>query len=104
NAARLGAQTGAMQGKSNSDITADVKTSMQNDGFDTTLFNPPTTGSITITVTDPSGNSVADALNAPVDSTISVKVGIPVTSTMWFGSYFLDPTLTQYETVVMKKQ
>ena len=63
NAARKGCQTGVMQAKGNTDITNDVTNILRDAGFDSSKFNPPTIGSITITVTDPTGNSVPDALS-----------------------------------------
>src|SRR5689334_14468573 len=55
NAARKGCRTGIRADKSSSDITSEVKNIMTDNGYDTTKFNPPSIGFITITVTDPSG-------------------------------------------------
>jgi Flp pilus assembly protein TadG len=104
NAARKGCQTGTLAAKSNSDITSDVTDVMRDNGFTAALFNPPTVGTMTITITDPNGNTVTDALNAPPDSTVSVNVTIPVSSTAWVTSSFLSRSASQAETVVMKKQ
>jgi Flp pilus assembly protein TadG len=104
NAARKGCAMGIRSGKSNQDVTNEVKDILGDNGFDSTKFNPPTIGSVTITATDPNGAAVADVLTAPTDSTISVQVSIPVSSTMWSLSYFLKPGSSQVETVVMKKQ
>jgi Flp pilus assembly protein TadG len=103
-AARKGCQTGIRKGKANADISTDVTNIMQDNGFDSTLFSPPSLGSISITVTAPDGTSVADALNAPAGSMVAVQVAIPVTSTMWIMSYFVNPGASQSETVVMQKQ
>jgi Flp pilus assembly protein TadG len=104
NAARKGCRTGVYQGKCNADITTDIKDIMSDNGYNATKFNPNTIGSITITVTDPSGNSVTDVLTAPSGSKILVTVAIPVSSTMWVTSFFLPKTTIQSETVVMMKQ
>jgi hypothetical protein len=104
NAARKGCQTGIMQAKGNTDITNDVTNIMRDASYDSTKFNPPSIGSITITVTDPTGKSVPDALAAPAGSTVSVQVSIPVTSTMWITSYFVDLSASQTETAIMQKQ
>ena len=103
-AARKGCRTGILQLYGNSNIISDVTNVMQDNGFDSTLFNPPTIGAINITVTDPNGNSLPDALNAPSGSTVSVQVVIPVTSVNWLTSYFLTGGMFESDTVVMMKQ
>jgi hypothetical protein len=103
-AARVGCQTGAMPGKSNQQITADVLSVMSKGGFDTRRFNPPAVGSIVITITDPSGNSVSDASVAVTDSTVSVQVTIPVSTTAWVTPRFTSSDASESETAVMKKQ
>src|SRR4051794_35280091 len=70
-AARKGCRTGILHIYGNSDIQNDATNILRDCGFDTTQFNPPTVGSITITVTDPSGKTLADALDAPSGSTVS---------------------------------
>jgi Flp pilus assembly protein TadG len=104
NAARKGCQTGILVGKTNQDITADTIDVMRTRGFSSTQFNPPSVGSVTITVTDPAGTSVSDALSATAGSKVTVQVAVPVSSTAWITSYFLSSTTSQSETVVMKKQ
>ena len=79
-AARKACRIGILQLYGNSNIIGDATNVMQDNGFDSTLFNPPTTGAINITVTDPNGNSLPEALNALSGSTISVQVVMPVTS------------------------
>lgn len=103
NAARKGCSTGASMGKSSVDITNDVTDIMRDKGYDSTKFNPPSVGSITITITDPTGKSLTEALTAPRDSTVSVQVAIPVSSTMSVVSGFISSNAQQSETVVMKK-
>ena len=103
-AARTGCQTGTLPGKSNQNVTDDVIRVMRNGGFDSTRFNPPSLGSIAITVTDPGGRSVADTVTALSDSIVSVQVTIPVSSTAWITSTFTSGSTSQVETVVMKKQ
>jgi Flp pilus assembly protein TadG len=104
NAARAGCQTGTLSGKGNQDINSDVSTIMATYGFDASRFNPPAIGSIVITVTDPTGNTVSDALAAAPDSMVSVKVTIPVSSTVWISSYFAGASSNESETVAMRKQ
>jgi hypothetical protein len=77
---------------------------MRDNGFDATLFNPPQVGSITIVVTDPSGNALADSLDAPEGSTVSVHVTIPVSSIKWVTTTFLTGTMVESDAVVMMKQ
>ena len=103
-AARKGCRTGILQLYGNSNIISDATNVMQDNGFDSTLFNPPTIGAINITVTDPNGNSLPDALNAPSGSTISVQVVIPVTSVKWVTAYYLTTSMFESDTVVMMKQ
>ena len=103
-AARKGSRTGILQLYGNSNIIGDATNVMQDNGFDSTLFNPPTTGAINITVTDPNGNSLPDALNAPSGSTISVQVVIPVTSVKWLTTFFLTSDMFESDPVVMMKQ
>lgn len=103
-AARKGCRTGIIHQYGNVDITNDVTNIMQDNGFGSTLFNPPTIGTITITVTDPNGNTLSDALDAPPGSTVSVQVAIPVSSVKWLTSYFLTNTMVESDTVVMMKQ
>ena len=103
-AARKGCRTGILQLYGNSDIINDATNVMQDNGFDSTLFNPPSIGAVNITVTDPNGNSLPDALNAPSGSTISVQVVIPVTSVKWVTAYYLTTSMFESDTVVMMKQ
>jgi Flp pilus assembly protein TadG len=103
-AARKGCRTGIIHQYGNSDIKSDVTNVMQDNGFDTTLFNPPSIGSITITVTDPSGNVLTDALDATPGSTVSVQVSIPTTSVNWVSYFFMKSSMVESDTVVMMKQ
>ena len=103
-AARMGCRTGIIHQYGNSNIINDATTAMQNSGFDTTLFNPPTLGAINITVIDPSGNSLPDALDAPPGSMVSVQVVIPTSSVNWVTSYFLTGNMLESNTMVMMKQ
>jgi Flp pilus assembly protein TadG len=103
-AARKGCRTGILQLYGNSDIISDATNVMADNGFNSTLFNPPTIGAINITVTDPNGNTLSDALDAPPGSTVSVQVVIPVTSVKWLTSYFLTAAMFESDTVVMMKQ
>lgn len=103
-AARKGCRTGIIHQYGNVDISNDVTNVMQGNGFDTTKFNPPTIGSITITVTDPNGNSLSDALDAPPGSTVSVQVSIPVSSFTWGTTFFLSGNVLDSDQIIMMKQ
>jgi hypothetical protein len=103
-AARKGCRTGIIHQYGNSDIINDAVNVMQDNGFDTTLFNPPAIGAINITVTDPNGNTLTDALDAPPGSTVSVQVVIPTSSVNWVSSFFLTSNMVESNTVVMMKQ
>jgi Flp pilus assembly protein TadG len=103
-AARKGCRTGILHQYGNSDIINDATNIMTDNGYDSTKFNPPSLGSITITVTDPSGNTLADALDAPEGSTVTVQVSIPISSVTWVTSYFLTATEIESDTMVMMKQ
>ena len=103
-AARKGCRTGIIHQYGNSDIISDAKNIMQDNGFDSTRFNPPSIGSITIVVTDPSGSTLSDALDAPPGSTVSVKVSIPVSSFAWFSTKFMSASTLESDQIVMMKQ
>ncbi len=103
-AARKGCRTGILRQYGNQDIINDATNIMSDNGFGTTTFNPPSIGSITITVTSPSGATLSDALDAPPGSTVSVQVAIPVSSTSWVPSHFLSSSSLESDTIVMLKQ
>jgi Flp pilus assembly protein TadG len=103
-AARKGCRTGIIHQYGNSNITSDVTNVMQDNGFNTTLFNPPTIGAINITVTDPNGNVLSDSLDAPPGSTVSVQVVIPTSSVNWVSSMFLTNSMVISDAIVMMKQ
>ena len=103
-AARKGCRTGIQRDKQSSDIVTDCINIMRDNGFDSTKFNPNGIGSITITVTDPNGNSLADVLDAPSGTIVSVQVSIPVSSTTWVPNVYLTSGSIESETVVMMKQ
>jgi Flp pilus assembly protein TadG len=105
NAASKGCRTGVLRDKGNADISGVVMNLMQDNGFGTSKFNPPSIGALTITVTDPSGTVLADSLDAPSGSIVSVQVSIPVSSTTWVAPVYLGSGATmESETVVMMKQ
>jgi Flp pilus assembly protein TadG len=104
NAARKSCRTGILRQYGNADIVNEVVNIMSDNGYSTTQFNPPTIGSVTITVTDPSGNVLADALDAPPGSKVAVQVSIPVTSVVWLSTYFMQPTSLESDLMVMMKQ
>jgi Flp pilus assembly protein TadG len=107
-AAREGCRTGIQRDMGNSQITQDCTKVMQNNGFDTSKFNPSGgLGKINITVTDPSSGSTVngnESLDAPSGSVITVQVAIPVSSTTWVPQVFLPTGSTESETIVMMKQ
>jgi Flp pilus assembly protein TadG len=103
-AARKGCRTGIIYQYGNTDITNDSTNIMRDSGYDVTLFNPPTIGSITITVTAPDGTVLDDALDAPSGSVVSVQVSIPVSSVLWVSSYYLPSSDFESDVVVMMKQ
>jgi hypothetical protein len=104
-AARKACRTGIKRDKGNTDIVNEVDNIMSDDGYTSAQFNPPTTGAINITVTDPNGNALSDSLDAPSGSIVSVQVQIPVSSTTWVPPVFLGSGSTlESETVVMMKQ
>jgi Flp pilus assembly protein TadG len=114
NAARKGCRTGIQRNTSSTDIFNDCVNIMRDNGFDSTTFNPAppvnpnnrTTyvGTVTISVTDPNGNTLTDALGAPQGSQVTVQVSIPISSVMWVTSFFLTQTELESETMVMMKQ
>jgi Flp pilus assembly protein TadG len=103
-AARKGCRTGIIHQYGNTDITNDATNIMRDAGFDVTLFNPPTIGSITITVTAQDGTVLADALDAAPGSVVSVQISIPVSSVQWVSSYFLPSNDFESDVITMMKQ
>jgi Flp pilus assembly protein TadG len=104
-AARKGCRTGIVQGFANSDIINDATDVMQDNGFNSTLFDPSNgIGAINITVVDSSGNTYTDVLNAPSGSKVSVQVVIPTTSVNWVSYYFLTQSMFESDSIVMMKQ
>ncbi|MFL5243904.1 MAG: TadE/TadG family type IV pilus assembly protein [Gemmataceae bacterium] len=103
-AARKGCRTGILSQYGNSDITSDVTNVMADNGLDSTKFNPPTIGAVNITVTDPNGKTLADALDAPTGSVVTVQVIVPVSSFKWVSSFFLTNSQVESDTIVMMKQ
>lgn len=104
-AARKGCRTGIVQAFGNADIVNDATNVMRDNGFDSTLFNPSNgVGAIDITVIDPNGNTLTDAMNAPSGSKVSVQVVIPTTSVNWVSYYFLTKSMFESDFIVMMKQ
>lgn len=103
-AARKGCRTGVVQAFGNSDIINDATNVMSDNGFTSSQFNPGTVGAINITVTDPNGDTLSDAMNAPSGSTVSVQVVIPASSVNWVSYYFLKSSMVESDLVVMMKQ
>jgi Flp pilus assembly protein TadG len=103
-AARKGCRTGILSPYGNSDIISDVTNVMRDNGLDNTKFNPPTIGAVNITVTDPNGNTLPDALDAPTGSVVTVTVVVPMSSVKWVSSFFLTNSMVESDTIVMMKQ
>jgi len=104
-AASKGCRAGILRQNGNDSITAAVTNLMQDNGFGTSKFNPPTIGATNITVTAPDGTVLSDSLDAPSGSVVSVQVSIPVSSTTWITPFYLGSGATlESETVVMMKQ
>jgi hypothetical protein len=103
-AARKGCRTGIQRDKASSDIISDCTTIMRDNNFNSSQFNPNSVGSITITIADPNGNILNDALDAPSGSIVSVRVSIPVSSISLVPNIFLSAGSLESETVVMMKQ
>jgi Flp pilus assembly protein TadG len=104
-AARKGCRTGILPQYGNNDISNDATGVMRDNGFTSTQFNPSSNvGAINITVTDPSGNALGDALNAPAGSMVSVQIAIPATSVNWLTYLFLTRDTVESDFVVMMKQ
>src|SRR5689334_6206692 len=59
-AARKGCRTGILHQYGNSDVISDATGVLRNVGFDSSKFNPPSVGFVTITVTDPDGNTLTE--------------------------------------------
>ena len=113
NAARKGCRTGILRQYGNTQIYNDALNIMRDNGYDSSRFNPPPPGgsgegtpigSITITVTDPSGNSQSDALDAPPGSKVTVQVTIPISSVTWATTWFLKGDVLASDLMVMMKQ
>jgi hypothetical protein len=94
-------------------IYADALNIMRDNGYDAGKFNPPPpsgsgegtpVGSITITVVDPNGATLSDALDAPPGSKISVQVTIPLSSVTWATTWFLKGDVLASDVMVMMKQ
>lgn len=103
-AARKGCRTGIVQAFGNADIINDATNVMRDNGFTSSQFNPGSVCAINIAVTDPNGNTLSDAMNAPSGSTVSVQVVIPASSVNWVSSYFLTQSMVESDLVVMMKQ
>jgi len=104
-AARKACRTGIKRDKGNTDIVNEAIDVMKDNGFDASKFNPNSLGSVNITITDPDGNPLSEALDAPSGSVVSVQVNIPVSSTTWVAPFYLGSgTTLESETVVMMKQ
>lgn len=104
-AARKGCRTGILSQSGNSDIINDATDVMQDNGFSSSQFDPSNgIGAINITVTDPNGNTVSDAILAPAGSMVSVQVVIPSTSMNLVSYFFLTSSTVESDIVVMMKQ
>jgi Flp pilus assembly protein TadG len=98
NAARTGCRTGIQRDKGNTNIIADVQSTLGDNKL------PLSAVTITNTVTDPKGTTLNDSLLAPAGSVVSVQVSIPVAAVSWVPSLFLGTSRLESELVVMMKQ
>jgi Flp pilus assembly protein TadG len=97
NTARQGARTGAVSGRSNSDITTAVDTAL------TGASLPSRSNGTTLTI-KVNGNSV-DASTAVSNDQISVTVAVTVSSISWMPTkWFLDQTTLLTGAVVMSRE
>jgi Flp pilus assembly protein TadG len=104
-AARKACRTGIKRDKGNTDIVNEAINVMNDNGFDSSKFNPNSLGAVTIVVTDPNGDALGESLDAPSGSVVSVQVSIPVSSTTWVAPFYLTSGSTlESETLVMMKQ
>lgn len=115
NAARKGCRTGILKQYGNINIFNDAVNIMRDNGYDNTLFSPlapgatpqqGTTylGSVTIIVTAPNGNPLAESLDAPSGSKVTVQVAIPVSSVLWTAATFTGANSLESDVIVMMKQ
>jgi hypothetical protein len=113
NAARKGCRTGILRQYGNMAIYNDAVNIMRDNGYDSNKFNPPPpggsgegspVGSVTITVIDPNGATLSDALDAPPGSKVTVQVSIPVSSVTWATTWFLKGSVIASDLMVMMKQ
>ena len=113
NAARKGCRTGILRQYGNDQIYTDAVNIMRDNGYDASRFNPPPPsgntqgtpiGTIAITVIDPNGNTLTDALDAPAGSKVTVQVTIPITSVTWATTWFLKGNVLASDLMVMMKQ
>jgi Flp pilus assembly protein TadG len=92
-AAQKGCRTGALAGKSNTDVTADVNNILSTDknisGTTTTILV---------------NGQAADVGSATTGDQISVKVSVPFANATWTTTFFLSGQTIESEAVVMMKQ
>lgn len=100
NAARKGCRTGIQRDKGNSDITTDAKDVMTDNNVTAADVE------VVITVTNPAGTTLANALGAPSGSTISTQVRVKASKVTWTVNYtkFFGVDTYDSEVVVMMKQ
>ncbi len=93
-AARKACRTGALPGKANSDITADVNDILTDNSV------PTSAATITILV---NGQAV-DASTAQQGDQVSVKVAVPFNKVNWTPLMFFTNASIDSETLVMMRQ
>jgi Flp pilus assembly pilin Flp len=112
NAARKGCRTGILRQYGNTAIYNDVVSIMRDNGYSVDKFNPAPPGgpsgsyigSVDITVIDPYGYTLSDALDAPPGSKVTVQVTIPISSVTWATTWFLKGNVIASDLMVMMKQ
>lgn len=92
NAAQRACRTASLQGKSNTDVQADV---------DDILSGANITGySTTIQV----NGVTADVKTAKRNDKISVRVSVPASQVFWLTTYFVKDSMVESQTVIMVRQ
>lgn len=92
NAATIACRTASLPGKSNTDATTEITTTMAD--------NSITGYTSTIQV----NGVTANASTASRYDKISVKVSVPVSNVFWISTFFLTSSMIESETVSMMRQ
>jgi Flp pilus assembly protein TadG len=99
NVARAGARTGALSGKSNTDITTVVDNALS------TASLPARGTSATVLTIAVNGNTSADVSTAATDDQVSVTISAPISSLSWLPTqWFLSRTAVVRGGVTMRRE